>query len=101
MKESLKGILPVILVFVLLNGALLISSGLLEKWGFHQPTLVIGNALIFLITLGSYFIAKRNLHNPNPNVFVRAVIGSIMVKMFLVAAAAFIYIFLQCQYQDQ
>jgi hypothetical protein len=92
MKGKLKGFMPVILLFVILNAIFIVGRNTLEKWGADQETLIIGNAILFIITLISFLIAQKGLHNPNPNVFMRTVMGSIMIKMFLIVIAAFIYI---------
>ena len=92
MKEKLRGFLPVILFFVVLNSIFIAGRSMLEDRGVDQEVLLLGNGLIFLITLVSYLIAQRGLHHPNPNVFMRMVMGSIMIKMFLLVIVAFIYI---------
>ena len=92
MKEKLRGFLPVILFFVVLNSIFIAGRSMLEDRGVDQEVLLLGNGLIFLITLVSYLVAQRGLHHPNPNVFMRTVMGSIMIKMFLLVIVAFIYI---------
>lgn len=37
------------------------------------------------------FIQLRAIHHTNPNVFVRAVMGSMLIKMMVCAAAVLIY----------
>lgn len=98
MKGKISGAIPVILVFIILNALFIAGRSALEKWGADQTVLILGNTFIFLITLVSFFIAKRGLKNPNPNVFMRSVMGSIMIKMLLVVVLAFIYI---SMYQKQ
>ena len=92
MKEKLRGFLPVILFFVVLNSIFIAGRSLLEDRGVDQEVLLLGNGLIFLITLVSFLVAQRGLHHPNTNVFMRPVMGSIMIKMFLLVIVAFIYI---------
>ncbi|MGZ5286885.1 MAG: hypothetical protein ACXWV0_06120 [Flavisolibacter sp.] len=92
MKGKISGAIPVILVFIILNALFIAGRSPLEKWGADQTVLILGNTFIFLITLVSFFIARRGLKNPNPNVFMRSVMGSIMIKMLLVVILAFIYI---------
>ena len=88
MKGKISGAIPVILVFIILNALFIAGRSALEKWGADQTVLILGNTFIFLITLVSFFIAKRGLKNPNPNVFMRSVMGSIMIKMLLVVILA-------------
>ena len=87
-----KAFLPIIVLFVVLNAFFIVGRNLLEKWNADQQVLIYGNLLLFIITIISFFIAKKGLDNPNPHAFVRSVMGSIMIKMFVFLIAAFIYI---------
>lgn len=84
--------LPVVAFFVVLNGAFIVGRNFFEDKGFDLNVLIIGNLLLFLITLLSLFMGKKGLNNPNPHAFVRSVYGSIMIKLFLCIIAALIYI---------
>ena len=92
MKTKLKGLLPVIILFVVLNAVFIAGRSVLERWGADQGVLIIGNGILFLITLMSFSLAQRGLNSPNSHAFVRAVYGSVMIKLFLCLIAAFIYI---------
>ena len=92
MKGKLKGFMPVLILFGILNVIFVVGRNALENWGADQETLIAGNAILFVFTLISFLVALRGLHNPNPNVFMRTVMGSIMLKMFLIVIAAFVYI---------
>jgi hypothetical protein len=71
---------------------------MLTRWGMDQDVMIIGNLLLFLITLLSFMMAISGLKNPNPHAFVRSVYSSIMLKLFACVIAAFIYISL---FKDQ
>ncbi len=93
MKEGkFKGFAPVVIFFIVLNGFFISGKNMLQRWNADQEVLIVGNLLIFAVTLISFFITVRSLKNANPNVFVRSVIGSTMIKMFICVIAAFIYI---------
>lgn len=92
MKRKSKAFTPVILFFIISNAFLLVFKGRMEEWGFDRNVVVIGNAILFAITGISYMMAQRGLSHTNPNVFFRAVYGSIMIKLFICMIAAFIYI---------
>ena len=91
-KIGLKGFVPVILVFIVLNGFFLSGRNLLQRWGADQDVLLIGNAFLFCITIFSFVLAKRGLDHPNPHRFVRAVYSSILLKLFVCLITAFVYI---------
>lgn len=88
-----KSFLPILLIFVVLNALFIAGRNQLEDWGADQEVLIMGNAILFVVTLLSYLLALRGLNNPNPNAFFRSVYGSIILKLFLSMIAAFIYIF--------
>jgi Ca2+/Na+ antiporter len=66
----------------------------LERSGFDQGVLIIGNLILFAATLVSFVFAKQGLRSQNPQAFVRSVYASIMIKLFICVIAALIYIFL-------
>lgn len=92
-KNSRKPFMPVIVLFVVLNGFFIAAKGLLARYNFNQDVLIIGNAFLFLITLITFLMSRRSLQNPNPHAFVRAVYGSIIIKLFASMIVAMIYIF--------
>jgi uncharacterized membrane protein len=91
-RKANKGMLPLVILFIVLNAFFIAGRSMLESRGIDQEVLIIGNAVLMAITVISFLIAKSNLSNPNPNAFMRSVMGSIMAKMFLVIIAAFVYI---------
>lgn len=91
-KNKLKGFMAVILVFIVLNGFFISAKNMLQRWNIDQDVVIIGNGLLFIITLISFLLAQRGLRNPNPHAFVRSVYMSVMLKLFACIIAAFIYI---------
>jgi hypothetical protein len=91
-KRRFKSFVPVIIFFVALNGFFISGKRILERWGMDQDVVLIGNLLLFVITLLSFLLAQKGLKNPNPHAFVRSVYSSMMIKLFLCIIAAFIYI---------
>ncbi len=92
MKGNRRGLAPVVILFIALNGFFIAGKGLLQKWNADQEVLILGNLLLFIITLVSYFMAQKGMRNPNPHAFIRSVYGSVMIKLFICIIAAFIYI---------
>jgi len=91
-RNKLKGFMPVILVFIVLNGFFISAKNMLQRWNVDQDVVLIGNVLLFLITLFSFLLAQRGLKNPNPHAFIRSVYMSVMLKLFVCIIAAFVYI---------
>ena len=91
-KQSLRNFFPAIILFLVLNAGLLALVKRLEGWGLDYSVLVVGNLLVFGICLLSYWMAVRGLTTKNSHAFFRWVYGSVMIKLFLLAGVAFIYI---------
>jgi hypothetical protein len=86
-------LMPVIMLFILFNAFFLTGKNFLEKNGFDQGVLIVGNLILFTVTLLSFWISLRNLKSEDPNKFVRGAMMNTMLKIFICAIAAFIYIF--------
>lgn len=91
-KNKLKPFLPVIILFVVLNGFFISGKNMLLRWNVDQEVVIYGNLLLFIITLISWLLAQSGLRNPNPHAFIRSVYMSVMLKLFVCMIAAFIYI---------
>lgn len=91
-KPALRNFFPAILIFLILNSGFLAMMKRLEGWGFAYSVLVLGNIIVFGISFLSYWMAVRGLSTKNPHVFFRWVYGSVMIKLFLLAGVAFVYI---------
>jgi hypothetical protein len=67
---------------------------LLKSWltgnGVDHALILSGNFLIFLDTAVALLFHIQGFHHKNPNVFLRSVYASLLVKMFVFAGAAFV-----------
>ncbi|MES1226306.1 MAG: hypothetical protein ABUT20_63110 [Bacteroidota bacterium] len=84
--------IPVGILFLLLSAFFVLGRDFLEKWGFSSQVLIIGNLLLYAVTATSFSLSYKGLNATNPHAFVRSVYGSVMIKFFVFAIAAFIYI---------
>ena len=91
-RTSLQLLRPMILVFILLNVFLITTRQWIVNKGADQEVLVIGNLLLFVVSVITFLTTHRSLKSSNPNAFVRAMYGGFIIKFFAVAIAAFIYI---------
>lgn len=92
LRSKFREFVPVVLLFVILNGLALSLGSRFAAWNVDQDVVIGGNLFLFAVTFFSFLIAKRGLQDKNPHAFVRSVFGSILFKMFLCIIAAFIYI---------
>ena len=91
-RNSLKPLRPIIIMFVVLSGFFIAGKSFLSKWGMDQDVLILGNLLLFIVSLTSFLVTYKGLNSSNPQAFVRSMYGSFMIKFFIIAIAAFIYI---------
>ena len=92
MKTRSKELLPFIILFVLFSNFFLFGKSWLAKYGLDHLVLIIANSLFFVISLLAYFMQKRALKNSNPNVYIRSVMGGMMIKMAICVVAVAIYV---------
>ena len=91
-KNFFRPLLPVTILFIVINGFCVSGRSILEKWNVDQSVLIIGNLVLFVVTFLSYWLGQRSLRTTNPQAMVRSVYASFMVKFFICIAAAFLYI---------
>ncbi len=90
-KETRQLFVPLVILFIVLNALFIGGKSWLAKYGMSQDVLIIGNAILFVVTIASlYFHVKGFLHK-NIQVFFRSVYGALMIKMLVCAAAVIIY----------
>lgn len=91
-RSEARPFMPIVLFFVVLNAFFIAGRTMLERWNADQNVLIIGNALLFIITFLSFTLARRGLSSTNTYAFIRSVYSSILIKLFACIIAAFIYI---------
>jgi hypothetical protein len=91
-NQAMRNFLPAIILFLVLNSGFLTMMKRLESWGFNYTVLVFGNIIVFGISLLSYWMAVKGLTTKNSHAFFRWVYGSVMMKLFILAGVAFVYI---------
>jgi heme/copper-type cytochrome/quinol oxidase subunit 3 len=93
-KESLQPIRPLFVLFALLSAFFITGKNWLLKQGIDPNVLIVGNLLLFLVSLTAWAINKKSFTNNNPNAALRALYAGFMIKFFVLALAAFVYIML-------
>jgi hypothetical protein len=83
---------PFIIIFIILNCFFLLGKGWLAGKNIQYEVLMAANFLFFVLNILS-FRMQRNAHKKgNPQVFVRTVMASMMLKMVLCITAVLIYV---------
>ena len=91
MISSSRPVAPLILVFLLISIAVGIGWNFLASHNIDNFVLLGANIIFFIIFLLAFFMQKKALKNANPNVFIRSVMGGMMIKMFLCIIAIIAY----------
>jgi hypothetical protein len=92
MNNSFNNLRPVLLIFAFVFVLLLLFKSKLEQFGFDVEVLAGADIIFFIASLFVFFMQKKALQNTNPNVFVRSIIGGMMIKMFVCIIAVLIYV---------
>ncbi len=92
MRKNIGQIIPLVILFTMISGLLVAFSSALQSKGFNIDVLIYSNILLMAISVLSYFMQAKALHNKNPNVFIRSVMGGMMLKMFICVIAVFLYV---------
>jgi hypothetical protein len=91
-QHRLKLLRPMLIVFVFLSAFFVTGRAFLVKKGADPDVLIVGNLLLFGVSLLAFLISYKALQSSNPQSFVRAMYGSFIIKFFVIAIAAFVYI---------
>ena len=85
-------LLPLIILFVVMNIIFLIFGNWLDAHNFSHSLLLYANILFFILGLIITFIHIRALQNSNAYAFVRSIMLSSFLKLIVIAAAVLIYL---------
>jgi hypothetical protein len=92
-KEYFQLTRPMIILFILLNGLLVAFQHKLESKKISIDVVVSANLLLFLVSMANIYFQMKSLRNPNPNASIRGLMAGTFLKLFVLAAAAMIYLF--------
>lgn len=87
-----KALITVIYFFLIVQACILAGQWFLPASGMNYRVLLIGNLLLFFVGCISVRMTVKALTDKNAQVFLRMIYGSFLLKFFVFAAAAFIYI---------
>jgi FtsH-binding integral membrane protein len=91
-KQRLSFAGPLVFVFAFITAFCLTGRNWLTDYQLEPDVIIIGNLVLFAVSITAFWLTSRSFRSGNPQAFVRAMYGSFMVKFFVVAIVAFIYI---------
>ncbi len=90
---ALKTFLPILIVFLLVNIFPVVFAKTLEKLHINQNVLILGNLILFGVTVLSFLLYQKAMRAGNTHNFIKNVYGGMFLKFFVCIIAAFIYIY--------
>jgi hypothetical protein len=87
-----KRFIPLLGLFIAVTSFANLFRSFLQQKGIDADVLIIGNLIIFLVSLLSLYFHIKGFLDKNVQVFLRSAYGSLMIKMFGLAAVAAVYI---------
>lgn len=94
MNFSFKTVLPLLFTFFILTVLIVAAVFLYNQKGVDYMVVMGGNCLFFLISLFVFRMQYRAMQNSNPNVFIRSVMGGMIIKVFGCMIALIAYYFI-------
>jgi FtsH-binding integral membrane protein len=84
---------PIILVYVISNAIIITGKRWSANLKVDTNVLIIGNTVLLVATLVSFFLYQRSLQNNRAQAFLRYIYSGMFLKMLICLFAALIYIF--------
>ena len=94
MSFSFKPVLPLFITFLVLTVLCFAGNLFFADRGINYAVLMGGNCLFFLISLFVFRMQYVAMQNSNPNVFIRSVMGGMIIKVFACVIAIVAYYFI-------
>lgn len=91
-KRQQKAWWPIVLVYVISNAVIIVSKKWVDNARVDTDILIIGNTVLLIATLVSFYLYNRSLKNNQPQAFLRYIYSGMFLKMLICLFAAFIYI---------
>ncbi len=87
-----RSFLPAGLFFLFINLIVYVLNAKFISWNIDTTVLLWGNFLLFIVCLISFLMSVKGLQSKNNYVFFRWIYGSFILKLFLLAGIALVYI---------
>jgi FtsH-binding integral membrane protein len=91
-RSNRRSYVSIILIYLAFNSLFLTGGTWLKRMNADADVLIIGNSILFIATLLSFFLYSRALKNNQPHKFLKYIYGGMFLKMLICIITAFIYI---------
>ncbi len=83
---------PLVLIFIITTALFIAGRSRFAGWNIDTDVLIIGNLILFIVTLISFYFYTRSMNTRNPYAITRLMYGSLLVRMIVCLAAVLIYV---------
>lgn len=94
MKLSYKVLAPLLITSMILILVIYFAKRNFADKGINYEVIQWANILFFLISILVFRMQYKAMHNSNPNVFIRSVMGGMLIKVFACVIAVVAYYFI-------
>ncbi len=91
-KEYGQLIRPMVIMFILINGAVIALQHKLENRNIKIDVVVVANLLLFAVSMLNIWFQVKSLRNPNSGAVIRGLMAGTFIKLFVLATATMIYL---------
>ncbi|HSC52104.1 MAG TPA: hypothetical protein VLC98_00670 [Phnomibacter sp.] len=88
-----KFMVPLAAVFILVSIIVLAASGWLQQKGVDTVVVLVGNAILFLVSALAYMLYAKALNSKKGYGFVQQVYGGFTLKFFALVVGAMLYFY--------
>jgi hypothetical protein len=86
--------LPLIAVYCITTAFFIIFKAKLAAWGINQQVVIIGNMILFAVSLLSLFLYQRAMAHPNTTGFLKNTYSGLFLKLLTCVFAIMLYVFM-------
>jgi len=83
--------LPLIIVYCISTAFVVLGKKWLVQWGVDPTVVIIGNLLLFLVSVTSLLLYQRAMLHPTTNGFLRNTYSGLFLKLLICIFAVMIY----------
>ena len=94
-KHLSKFILPLFIMFIVLDAAILYWHSYFTTTDVDLMAIFVSNCMLFVLSVLSLAMHGKAIDQKNANAMVTSVMGATLLKLFVIATAAFIYLFMK------
>ena len=92
MNQRFNVLLPLVITFILFAAAIVLAWLFWKNYNVNFVVLLGANVLFFLVSVMAFRMQYTAMQNSNPNVFIRKVMSTMLLKMGIALAAVMAYV---------